>query len=56
MNSDKIRQLQEAHSFEGQDESCQMPKTMKEMRAEIRRLLEENEALKEQIRKVGTQV
>lgn len=40
-------------SFEGQDESYQMPKTMKEMRAEIRRLLEENEALKEQLRKAG---
>jgi hypothetical protein len=27
-----------------------MPKTMKEMRAEIKRLLEENESLKEQLR------
>ena len=43
-------------SFEGQDKSYLMPRTMKEMRAEIRRLLEENEALKEQLRKAGKQV
>ena len=37
-------------SYEGDDSGYQMPKTMKELRAEIKRLLEENAALKEQLR------
>ena len=37
-------------SYQGDDDSYRMPKTMKEMRAEIKRLLEENESLKEQLR------
>ena len=34
-----------------QDDTYQMPKTMKEMRAEIKRLLEENSALKAELEK-----
>ena len=37
-------------SYQGDDDGYKMPKTMKEMRAEIKRLLEENESLKEQLR------
>ena len=37
-------------SYQGDDDGYTMPKTMKEMRAEIKRLLEENESLKEQLR------
>ena len=37
-------------SYFPQDEEYQMPKTMKEMRAETLRLLEENKALKNQLR------
>ena len=40
-------------SYQGQEDGYQMPKTMKDMRAEIRRLLEENAFLKEQLRKAG---
>lgn len=40
-------------SYQGDDDRYQMPKTMTEMRAEIRRLLAENAALKEQLRKAG---
>jgi len=37
-------------SYQSQADEYQMPKTMKEMRAEIKRLLEENASLKEQLR------
>ncbi len=37
--------------YQGVEDEYQMPKTMKEMRAEIKRLLEENASLKEQLRK-----
>ena len=43
-------------SYQGQDDGYQMPKTMKEMRAEIKRLLEENASLKEQLRGTGKPV
>ena len=33
------------------DSSCQMPRTLKECKAEIRRLLEETQSLKEQLEK-----
>lgn len=40
-------------SYQGDaDDRYQMPKTMTEMRAEIRRLLAENESLKEQLREL----
>lgn len=40
-------------SYQGEDnDRYQMPKTMKEMRSEIRRLLAENASLKEQLRKL----
>lgn len=35
--------------YQGQADEYQMPKTMKEMRIEIKRLLEENASLKEQL-------
>lgn len=35
--------------YQGQADEYQMPKTMKEMRLEIKRLLEENASLKEQL-------
>lgn len=38
-------------SYQENENEYQMPKTMKEMRLEIRRLLEENADLKEQLRK-----
>lgn len=38
-------------SYQPKDGEYIMPKTMKEMRAEIKRLLEENATLKEQLRK-----
>ena len=38
-------------SYQADENEYQMPKTMKEMRLEIRRLLEENADLKEQLRK-----
>ena len=37
-------------SYQSQADEYQMPRTMKEMRAEIKRLLEENASLKEQLR------
>jgi hypothetical protein len=37
-------------SYQGDDDGYKMPKTMKEMRVEIKRLLEENKSLKEQLR------
>ena len=37
-------------SYQSQADEYQMPRTMKEMRAEIKRLLEENASLKEQHR------
>jgi len=41
-------------SYQGEDEDrYQMPKTMTEMRSEIRRLLKENAALKEQLRQAA---
>ena len=40
-------------SYHGEDLGYQMPKTMTEMRSEIRRLLEENASLKEQLRNSG---
>lgn len=40
-------------SYQGEDDGkYQMPKTMTEMRSEIRRLLSENESLKEQLREL----
>ena len=40
-------------SYQGDDEDrYQMPKTMTEMRSEIRRLLKENASLKEQLREL----
>ncbi len=42
-------------SYQGVGDEYQMPKTMKEMRAEIKRLFEENASLKEQLRKAGKQ-
>jgi hypothetical protein len=39
--------------YQGQADDYQMPKTMKEMRIELRRLLEENASLKEQLAKAG---
>lgn len=40
-------------SYEADPDEYQMPKTMKEMRAEIKRLLDENAMLKEELKKVG---
>ena len=40
-------------SYEAVPDEYQMPKTMKEMRAEIKRLLDENAMLKEELKKVG---
>ncbi len=42
-------------SYQGAEDEYQMPKTMKEMRAEIKRLLEENASLKEQLKEAGKQ-
>ncbi len=42
-------------SYQGVEDEYQIPKTMKEMRAEIKRLFEENASLKEQLRKAGKQ-
>ncbi len=42
-------------SYQGAEGGYQMPKTMKEMRAEIKRLFEENASLREQLRKAGKQ-
>ena len=43
-------------SYQGQEAEYQMPKTMADMRAEIKRLLEENASLKEQLRKADKQL
>lgn len=40
-------------SYQKQPDEYQMPKTMKEMRAEIKRLLEENASLKKQLEQQG---
>ncbi len=42
-------------SYQGAGDEYQMPKTMKGMRAEIKRLFEENASLKEQLREAGKQ-